>query len=673
MSTNDVRQQNVLVLVVVACLALGVIGVGVGLMFFQPAPLEVKVEPPSEPVEPPTGAGAVAVGLVPPLEKPAPAKGGYVGSEKCATCHQEIASQYGTHSMSRSLAAVADAEPIEVYNQPDVAPPGPRRYRAEQRDGKVFHHELMLDQQGEPLYDQEVEIRYVLGSGKRGRSYLLFEQGKFFQSSLGWYSSNDKWDLSPGYSPDQHSRFSRRLGDNCLYCHSGRTSLASTDERYVEPPFLEHSIGCERCHGPGQEHVTLRESGQTVTEALDPIVNPSRLEPPQREDVCNQCHLQGDATILRYGKGHLDFRPGQRLEENWAIFVSVSDDRVATEGTTQAVSQVQQMRSSGCFQASEGKFGCTSCHDPHSLPAPEMRVTFYRDRCLQCHGQSDAQRGCALAEAERLAKSPDDSCIQCHMPRLAAHDVPHTAQTDHRVLRQPVAAEGPVTKSSAPTDYRIFDGAEERMPRREIDRARGLAMLNQPVVMNDPELLRAAQILLAPRLRTIKDRYDDSFLDAMGDDPPALFGLGRSFQMLGDVPRAEACWDAILRTEPNNEGALFWKTLNAQNANEIPRALTLLNRLLALNPLDATLHGQKAYLLAQANQWPGACVAAEQSVRLDPSLLETREFLIQAYGQTGQAELQQEQIDIVRRMKEALSAAGPAAPSPAAPGPATRP
>jgi hypothetical protein len=89
-----------------------------------------------------------------------------------------------------------------------------------------------------------------------------------------------------------------------------------------------------------------------------------------------------------------------------------------------------------------GALGCISCHDPHRLPQNESRVTYYRDRCLQCH----AEPGCSLPQEARLEQSPQDDCAACHMPRKTLAIVSHTALTDHKSPRQSLR-EAPLPKS----------------------------------------------------------------------------------------------------------------------------------------------------------------------------------------------------------------------------------
>src|SRR5262249_30352591 len=90
-----------------------------------------------------------------------------------------------------------------------------------------------------------------------------------------------------------------------------------------------------------------------------------------------------------------------------------------------------------------------SCHDAHRLPSAEERVSYYRQRCLTCHGE----KGCTLALGERQMVTREDSCIQCHMSRFRSADIAHTAATDHRILRRP-----DVTPPAQPEARPMFGG-----------------------------------------------------------------------------------------------------------------------------------------------------------------------------------------------------------------------
>ena len=156
------------------------------------------------------------------------------------------------------------------------------------------------------------------------------------------------------------------------------------------------------------------------------IVNPADLTPALRDDVCAQCHLAGDARILRVGRRNEDYRPGLPFHRFWTVFVQPPD-----RAEDRFVGQVEQMHESHCFLASRGRLGCISCHNPHHFPAPAEKAAYYRGRCLACH----AERGCSLPASDRLERSKDDDCTGCHMPKASSFDIPHAASANHRIPR----------------------------------------------------------------------------------------------------------------------------------------------------------------------------------------------------------------------------------------------
>src|SRR5207302_8912911 len=128
-----------------------------------------------------------------------------------------------------------------------------------------------------------------------------------------------------------------------------------------------------------------------------------------------------ESRIVRRDRQLFDYRPGMPLHEILSVFVrspEVDAERAVADHT-------EQMYRSRCFQASTGRLGCISCHDPHVSPAAEQKTAHYRDRCLRCH----QEESCGLPPAVRRARNPADSCVECHMPR-AATKIAHTAGTD---------------------------------------------------------------------------------------------------------------------------------------------------------------------------------------------------------------------------------------------------
>lgn len=553
---------------------------------------------------------------VPVLIRPEPPSNMYVGSQVCRECHRDIAERYATHPMGRSASAVASAPQIESFSQPAVVAPGDFVYTAVSEGHRQFHHEMLRGADATTLYDQTVEIDFLLGSGQRGRSYLAVQGDHLVISPLTWYSQRQTWDLSPGYDKTQR-HFERRAVEGCLQCHTGRTAVGPRPDTVVMPVFHEAAIGCERCHGPAEQHVTWRRShpkGEDST--LDPIVNPAHLPPHEREAVCNQCHLQGGERVLRYGRSEYDFRPGKDLSDVWVIFTQ--GNGASANKTTTAVNQVPQMQSSRCFVESQGRLGCTSCHDPHGLPTPVERVDYYRERCLACHSTKSR---CQLDEANRRSRQPDDSCIDCHMPKLPTSDVPHTSQTDHRIVRSPSSAR-PKGNEPVSEQLTLLDGMRDRIPALELDRARGLLMARYARDMKDILLASAAVEIL-------------NTLPPTNDDVDVWRALGDLYSMQNRPDVAEDYWKRALQAAPQDEFTLRNLGILYHDAGRDAEAAEMFARCLKINRWDRIAAGRMVHVLGRLQRLSEAMTLAEQTVADFPWDTQLQEWLANAYQAEG--------------------------------------
>jgi len=108
--------------------------------------------------------------------KPMPPDVGFVGSNACTRCHEAVAQKYRHHPMARSMVSVNDLLSTNGINGREfedalIEPPGARKYLVRREANRLFHHERLPDAMGgDPVYDQHVEVSWVLGSGVRGRA-----------------------------------------------------------------------------------------------------------------------------------------------------------------------------------------------------------------------------------------------------------------------------------------------------------------------------------------------------------------------------------------------------------------------------------------------------------------------------------------------------------------------
>ncbi|HTZ48769.1 MAG TPA: tetratricopeptide repeat protein [Verrucomicrobiae bacterium] len=434
---------------------------------------------------------------------------GYVGNEACAKCHAKIYESYLQTAMAHS-SGPADENPLigEFTHKPSGV-----HFAVYREAGKIW---LSFDRPGDPLLHDKREFLYFIGEGRRGRTYLFSVDGFVFESPVNWYADRHMWDMAPAYGDAKEIPLNLPATTSCLHCHvSGvRAPLDGSENHYPSPIFFYSGIICERCHGPGAAHVTG-----------GPIVNPAKLPAKRRDQVCMQCHLEGNAAIERAGKHIYDYKPGDDLSEYVRYFVLTGNVLVGLRAT----SQFEALAQSICKEKSGDAMTCTSCHDPHRAVAPENRVAFYRAKCLACHG--------AAFGVKHHPKQED--CTSCHMPASLSSDVAHTQVTDHRIPRRPLAQAVGTGNADQPPGLAQFppsDGGEQDL--------RDLALAWQSIVNSGMSMAQpqAEQLLRGA-------------LQQSPNDPALLSGLAYAAQLRGDDIQARSLYKKALEQDPSSVDA----------------------------------------------------------------------------------------------------------------------
>ena len=325
--------------------------------------------------------------------EPAP----YVGAARCAECHREEhdAQQSSRHARTfhRGPAIEALALPTAEFidsKTPEVV----ASYRADGLKVSV----------GEDIYRAVVD--YVLGSGRHALMPVGHDEaGATRELRLTYYASIQAWDRTPGQpvKPGEPAGYlgERQSADSlrrCLGCHTTNPRHALAPATASKgPEALDKGIGCEKCHGPGGNHVAAVAVGV-------PDLAVGRFRPtsdglrPRVMTVCGECHgTQGRALP--------------------------QDSPAATvrfQGTTLTWSR--------CFEESRGKLDCITCHPAHR--DSEETPSFYEAKCLECHAPASSGKvPCKV--------NPRNGCLDCHMPRVPSI-VPHATFTDHHIrVRKP--------------------------------------------------------------------------------------------------------------------------------------------------------------------------------------------------------------------------------------------
>lgn len=582
------------------------------------------------------GAPLTAAGTGDPLEllglrASEGAAAGYVDDKGCRRCHPVKFDSFQQVGMSQSMRR-PDAEVMieDFENNHYFHAPSERHYEMHW-DGELLRFErYQLTEEGRRINSFETRVEWIVGSGNKARSYLYRTAGgELFQLPIGWYSQTGAWGMSPGFEFEDHLGLNRIVRRECLFCHNAYPEVAEGSDmggqEHLFPEELPEGIGCQRCHGPGADHIRSVLRKQPADEIRAAIVNPARLPPARRDDVCYQCHLLPAVSMIgirRFDRGDYSFRPGQSLSD-YLLHVDVE---VATSDAQQAEQQENQqteglyrnqgdrspghqrfeinhhayrLRQSECFQQSDQALSCLSCHDPHRKIARPAARNHFRDACLQCHQRHDQ-----LPSAGRLTDDPED-CVACHMPQRRTDDVVQVTMTDHRIASGPFDAES----LTAPKDKTTPIIEDVGFYFRELAPPGALGEIYRAVTVLRAGFDAGAMRHLANQLGKVRLDSAIPFLE-----------LGKAQLTAGELESAVATLNWILTRRPETLAARQWLGIALLRSGNLDAAVDTLDTALSRSPENPQLLHNLALARIQQGRSNDALDLLQRALVLRPNM-----------------------------------------------------
>lgn len=320
--------------------------------------------------------------------KPDLAGAHYSGSQACQRCHQDL---YAGWKQSKMANILLDPREHPEAVKGDFSHPDPVR---------TFSLE---------------EVAFLYGSRFKQR-YFTRRGDDLYPLPAQWDVARKKWlpyHVEPGtdwwtvhYGP---SNFDRPTSSTCDGCHSVNYDIAKKKP-------TEWNVGCEKCHGPGSTHIEHPTKKN--------IVNPETLDFVRANDVCMQCHSQGQPLKNpiegRWYDWPVGFIAGQRLADYWRLeetkpgvtnfyqFADLTSHKNRMQGNdfVQSTMYHRQLR-------------CFDCHQVHSGAVSNL-VLSGNGLCLGCHTPQNPAglRGSVSEHTHHGDKSAGSQCTACHMPRI---------------------------------------------------------------------------------------------------------------------------------------------------------------------------------------------------------------------------------------------------------------
>lgn len=421
---------------------------------------------------------------------------GYVGSAACGRCHDEItrdwsrtAHNLGARSWDRAgltgRALVNDVnrngkddfrDGLDLATVPAFAAYGANAPKLSFTAGTEFPcrmtigavtYEVARTMGGNGLWQQ----RYLLRAGNQ-----LVPSPVEYDEASGAYAAWEPETWYDGANAPLHTAASqvpksRSFEARCSGCHNTGATLAfdvATGE--FRTGYVEFDIGCEQCHGPGEEHVRSRGD---VTKILNPrrLAESPTFDVAKANAVCARCHTRGEAVdavpgssvkpefgftaaggVAQAGDDPDDFLvPTTSSGDFWG---RKTNPYPASPGDTFVAAKSSQMQGIEHAAGPHGPDGpdglaCFDCHDPHARKS-RSQVRSRRDIPVPAVGAKTPQTFVPAA-----VRADDGSlCLSCH----AASEGPFAA-----VTREDVAQMGSGTIPQRVADAVVLHMADRGM------------------------------------------------------------------------------------------------------------------------------------------------------------------------------------------------------------------
>jgi tetratricopeptide (TPR) repeat protein len=561
-------------------------------------------------------------------------RAGYADPAVCSACHAELAARYGRTGMARSFGVVKPgADPRTGAFSHAVSG---ETFTIESRNGAVEMERRESSPAGQPANVFRTSIDYWFGSGLHAKSYVSrTANNELIELPVSWYSEKGGyWGMSPGYDSASHAGFTRRLTYRCLFCHNAYPAMPAGADRMDNgtkfPASLPAGIDCQRCHGPGLAHASAAASGRPDAEVKALIVNPVKLNPERRDEVCLQCHLEPTSLTLPsylpvFGRGVFSYRPGEPLADYIRYFDHAPgaghDDKFEFAGAP------YRLRQSKCFLASNSTLTCTTCHDPHE-PDRARSIARANTACMDCHRNGNAPH------------TTSGNCVSCHMPQRRPSDAIHVIITDHLIRRNPQRpAEPTIESNSANTPayrgevvpyYPVVDDLYTALAQVK-ERANpdaGIARLQKAISNEKPaDAEPYAELADALRHAGKSAAAIPVYREAISRDAgywPAWHGLGLATAATGALEESLVPLQRAAELSGRDFAVMRNLALVLTNLHRQDEAISTLRDGIGVHPASPELQNDLGTALLRAGDAAGAEKALRESVRLKPESSTTR-------------------------------------------------
>lgn len=332
---------------------------------------------------------------------------GYVEESVCRSCHSDQAQKFSTSHHAHAMAVADDASVLADFNNVRFEQDGVSATFS-RRDGRFF-----VNTEGPDGKPGEFEVKYTFAYEPLQQYLVDIGGGRLQALDIAWDTRVGRWFwLGEGAVPPVGSTYHwtgpfYRWNRTCIDCHSTDPIVGFNEEKGTyRSTYVDTSIGCQSCHGPGAAHVSWARSEPG---AATPLANLGLA--PMDMQMCVACHSR--RTKLAAG-----YRPGSPFLEHFSPAL-LRDGLYFPDGQIR-----EEVFEYGSFMQSKMAGAGVTCMDCHRAHEGTVKAEG-NALCVQCHTPEPPERFAGFrpggvfdspAHTHHPAGSEGAKCVSCHMP-----------------------------------------------------------------------------------------------------------------------------------------------------------------------------------------------------------------------------------------------------------------